>query len=128
MNEANNLILLPSPPPEISPPPIFRPSGLASLLRSHILHSMSARTAVSHLSVRNVPRELILALQAEQRRQGTSLNRTVIDVLTRGLGLDRPPPRTNGLERLAGGWSPAEHERFEEAMRPFGQIDEELWR
>lgn len=36
--------------------------------------------------------------------------------------------RSNGLGRLAGGWSEEEFREFEEAMAPFERVDQELWR
>jgi hypothetical protein len=80
-----------------------------------------------HLTIRKVPSELSRALEEEKRRRGTSLNRTVLDLLGQALGLGSSAPRTNGLAELAGTWSKAEHEEFERAVAPTEQIDEELW-
>lgn len=77
-----------------------------------------------HLTIRNVPPRLAKALDAERRRRGTSLNRTVLEVLGRALG----ESETNGLEALAGTWSRAEHAAFEKATAAFERVDEELWK
>ena len=81
-----------------------------------------------HLTVRGVPGDISRALDAERRRSGRSLNRTVIELLRRALGVDSGRPATNGLERLAGGWSEAELRDFERATERFERIDEDLWR
>ena len=86
------------------------------------------REGARHLTVRNVPAEVARALARERRRRGTSLNQTVIDLLTRSLGVGDAGPRTNGLRRLSGTWSKREHARFEAAVASTEQIDEELWR
>lgn len=78
------------------------------------------------LTVRNVPPEVAEALEREKRRRGESLNQTVIELLTQGLGVGTA--RSNGLARLAGRWSEEEFEEFERAVAPFEEIDEELWR
>lgn len=78
------------------------------------------------LTVRNVPREVAEALEREKRRRGESLNQTVIELLTQGLGVGTA--RSNGLARLAGRWSEEEFKEFEQAVAPFEEIDEELWR
>lgn len=80
-----------------------------------------------HLTVRNLPRQLGLALVEEKRRRSLSLNQTVIELLSRslGLGLRR---RSNGLAQLAGTWTAEEQESFEAAIAVTEQIDEELWR
>lgn len=77
------------------------------------------------LTVRNVPSELAEALEREQRRRGGSLNQTVIELLQQGLGVGGP--RSNGLARLAGGWTEEEFREFEEAVAPFDEIDPEFW-
>jgi len=72
-----------------------------------------------------VPPGLAEALEREKRRRGKSLNQTVIDLLGQGLGSQGT--RSNGLGRLAGGWSEGEFRDFEQATAPFEAIDEELW-
>jgi plasmid stability protein len=82
--------------------------------------------AVKALTIRNLPPELAEALQREKRRRGNSLNQTVIDLLAQGLGAQGA--RSNGLGRLAGGWSEDEFRDFERATAQFEAVDEELWR
>jgi plasmid stability protein len=78
------------------------------------------------LTIRNVPRELADALEREKARRGLSLNRTVIELLSQGLGVG--VMRSNGLAQLAGVWTEEEFRRFEEAVAPFEEVDAELWR
>ena len=89
---------------------------------------MHMNAAMRHLTVRNVPAELAHALVAEKTRRGESLNKTVIDLLRRSLGLVPDAPYDNGLGRLAGDWSEADLREFEGSTKMFNQIDEELWR
>lgn len=81
-----------------------------------------------HLTIRHVPPELANALEAEKRRRGTSLNRTVIELLAQAVGLRTVRERSNGLRRLAGTWTQEEFDEFERAVEVTEQIDEELWR
>jgi plasmid stability protein len=81
-----------------------------------------------YLTIRNVPRELADALEAEKRRRGQSLNRTVLDLLAQSLGQTPTGRRSNGLARLGGTWTEEEYERFEAAVAVAEQLDEELWR
>jgi plasmid stability protein len=78
------------------------------------------------LTIRNLPPDLAEALEREKRRKGKSLNQTVIDLLGQGLGARGA--RSNGLGRLAGGWSEEEFHDFERATAQFETVDEELWR
>lgn len=78
------------------------------------------------LTIRNVPAPVAEALEREKRRRGRSLNQTVIDLLGQSLGVHGN--RSNGLGRLAGSWDEKDLDEFEQAVAPFEQIDEELWR
>ena len=89
---------------------------------------MGTEQKMKHLTIRNVSPELARALEEEKQHRGASLNRTVLDVLERALGVGRGRRRSNGLAELAGTWSDEEHERFEAAIASTEQIDEELWR
>jgi len=78
------------------------------------------------LTIRSLPREVAKALEREKRRRGASLNQTVIDLLSQGLGVGAS--RSNGLARLAGTWTDEGYRRFSEAIAPLEQVDDELWR
>ena len=79
------------------------------------------------MTIRNIPAELAQALDKERRTRGISLNRTVLALLRNALGVPNLAVRSNGLRDLAGTWSETEYERFEQAVAPFGEIDESLW-
>ena len=79
------------------------------------------------MTIRNVPPELGAALDAEKHRRGLSLNRTVLALIEESLGVGGRT-RSNGLGRLAGSWSEEEFHEFEDAIAPFEEVDEELWR
>lgn len=81
---------------------------------------------MKNLTIRNVPEDLAEALAGEKRRRGASLNQTVIELLSQGLGVGTT--RSNGLARFAGTWSEEEFREFEEAVEDFERIDEDLWR
>ena len=80
------------------------------------------------MTIRNISVELAAALEAEKRRRGLSLNRTVLSLMQEALGISSGRGRSNGLRRLSGSWSGDEFRRFEKAVASFGEIDEELWR
>lgn len=77
------------------------------------------------LTIRNVPPQLSEALNRVKSQRGTSLNQTVIDVLSQALGVTAV--RSNGLARLAGAWTEEELGEFEQSVTQFEQIDPELW-
>lgn len=80
------------------------------------------------MTIRNVPTELSAALEAEKRRRGLSLNRTVLLLMQEALGVSTGRSRSNGLRRLAGSWSEDDFRNFEQAVAPLAEIDEDLWR
>jgi hypothetical protein len=79
------------------------------------------------ITIRRVDRRLADALERERRRRGASLNETVLGLLRQSLGIDSEWPRSNGLRKIAGGWSEADLREFEQATAVFEQIDPELW-
>ncbi len=83
---------------------------------------------MQYLTVRNIPGELAIALEAEKHRRHLSLNQTVIELLRQVLGVGSGRKRSNGLARLAGTWTEEELEQFETATAVTEEIDEELWR
>lgn len=80
----------------------------------------------SHLTVRNLPPDLVAALETEKLLRGKSLNQTVIDILQMSLRVERV--QSNGLRRLAGTWSEEEHQQMLGTLKSFDVIDEELWK
>jgi len=75
------------------------------------------------LTIRNVPQRLAEALQRERRKTGASLNRTVLDLLSRSLGVGGPALRRNRLAELAGTWTAKEQRQFDAAVAPFEEVD-----
>jgi hypothetical protein len=80
----------------------------------------------SHLTVRHVPDELAAALEREKLRRGTSLNQTVIELLQQSLGVSGT--RSNGIRRLAGTWTAAQHREFLAGIACLEGIDPDLWK
>ena len=79
------------------------------------------------LTVRHVTDELAKALKEEQRRRGTSLNQTVLDLLSRATGIAPDTRYDNGLGQLAGDWDQEELDAFERDTAIFDTVDEEMW-
>ncbi len=88
---------------------------------------MQYHAVMRHLTIRNVPDELGRRLLDEKRARGSSLNQTVLELLSLAVGL-HGVPRTNGLRAQAGRWTPEEHEEFERTIAETERLDEELWR
>lgn len=64
----------------------------------------------------------------QERRPRGSLTRTVLALLRNALGVPSVAARSNGLRHLAGTWSDEEYRAFQQAVAPFGEVDEAMWR
>jgi len=86
-------------------------------------------TATSkHLTLRNVPRAVMRALERERRHKRSSLNQAAIDALARALGVHGSEPAENGLAVLAGTWSESDFRAFQAATATFEKVDDEHWK
>ena len=77
------------------------------------------------LSLRGLDAAVLARIKSDARRSKTSVNRTIIELLTRHFG--RSGAQYNDLDALAGTWSKAEAAEFDEAIAPFGKVDQALW-
>lgn len=87
------------------------------------------------LTVRGLDVRLARALQAEAKRRGASINRTVLGLLYESTGLTQKPSATpespttfTDLDHLAGTWSAEEADAFDRQLRELRPVDAELWR
>ena len=80
------------------------------------------------LTVRGIPEELELEIQSRAQADGESLNKAVIRLLKQAVGLDRPQRRKRDLSVLNGKWDSEEAAEFDDNVRVFEAIDEELWK
>ena len=81
------------------------------------------------ISLRGVDDELAVALREQADSASQSVNAAILRLLREATGLDRPRRRRvySDLDHLAGTWSVADTQEFEESVAPFGAIDEEIW-
>lgn len=80
----------------------------------------------SQFTVRGVPGPVAQALRQRAKTQGKSLNRVLVEALTRSAKLGDEPIEHHDLDWIAGTW--VEDPSFDEAIAAQNTIDEELWR
>ena len=78
----------------------------------------------TQLTIRGVPDEVGRRLARLSRDRGTSVNRTVVDILTTAVGVDA---RRRRLERYAT-WTAEDTAEFERALSVQRVVDADLWR
>lgn len=86
--------------------------------------------ARDQLTIRSIGPRLRTALEQEAARRRQSLNKTVLALLAERLGLadSGAPVEYEDLDELAGTWSKAEANRFDEKLHAQRQVDAKLWR
>lgn len=77
-------------------------------------------------TIRQVPEEVDTRLRELAVKEGCSLNYVVRDALANAVGAKDSPPVFHDLDELAGSW--VEDEAFDEAIKAFEAVDEELWK
>lgn len=79
---------------------------------------------MANVLVRGLDAATLSKLRATARRRGISVNRLILETLQREQG---GVETFDDLDSLAGTWSKAQADAFEAAVKPFSEIDPELW-
>jgi hypothetical protein len=84
---------------------------------------------MSQITLRQIPAHLERQLRLQARKNGRSLNKTAVSLISKGLGLEEPVKvvRKRDLSRFSGTMSIAEVKEFEANTRDFSNIDREIW-
>lgn len=74
---------------------------------------------------------LTAELVRRSRERGTSLNLIATELLTERLGLAKSPVPDrvpDAIDALAGSWSDAEADAFNESLAEIRHVDDEIWK
>jgi len=82
---------------------------------------------MNQLTIRKIPDSIRHGLITESRKTGTSVNKTVIELLGKSLGIQPTLQKRRDLSDLAGTWTKEEAEEFDKATKCFEEIDKEMW-
>lgn len=82
------------------------------------------------LSLRGIDEELAENLKKTAKKTGTSLNKTVLEILRKSVGVNSKKREVvyHDLDDLAGTWTESDWEQFKKATKQFGAIDKDLWK
>lgn len=83
---------------------------------------------MSQITLRDLPEPLEQEIRKEAHRRGSSLNKVIISILEKGLGLQSGIDKKRDLASLAGTWDEAALTEFQNATTVFEKINEENWR
>jgi hypothetical protein len=90
------------------------------------LHAYSAGMKTHQYTIRGVPDRLNHLLREKARQSRKSLNQATLEALQAGLGVTPEPKVNHDLDEFAGTW--VEDPAFDEAIKFFDVIDEEMWK
>ena len=81
------------------------------------------------ITLRNIPPDLSRRIERRAKEKGSSMNKTVIQILEDALGTSkkRAGKLHHDLDQLAGSWSDDEAREFDEDLAAQRKIDPELW-
>jgi hypothetical protein len=82
---------------------------------------------MSQITLRNLPRDLEKMVRTQARLRRSSLNKTIIALLQKSLGIAGDSQKGQGLAALAGTWSAAEAAEFDRNTAFFEEIDRGVW-
>ena len=82
-----------------------------------------------NFNLRNIPPDVMLLLKKEAAKQKVSVNSLILETIERELGVSRRTKKTvyHDLDSLAGTWSDKDKKTFDERIKSFETIDQELW-
>ena len=76
-------------------------------------------------TIRGIPKGINTKIRKKAKEERKSLNKVVIEALSRGLGLTDVPHKYNDLDDLVGTW--VEDPEFDAAVKAMNQVDPDLW-
>ena len=80
------------------------------------------------MTVRNIPDDVAILLNGLAKTSNTSMNTTVVRVLSDGVAPRRKSPVKNDFSRYCGGWSQSDFDSFEAAVADCEKINPEGWK
>ena len=82
---------------------------------------------MSQITLRQLPDNLERQIRLLADENNTSINKTIIRLLQKSLGLTPGEEKKRDLGELSGSWSTEEVREFEENLLVFEKIDDEIW-
>ena len=79
------------------------------------------------LTLRALPSAVDQQLRAVSRKNGKSINQTVIELLKKALGISDLPHKKRNVRHLAGTWTKHDAQEFAHHTKLFETIDREVW-
>jgi hypothetical protein len=85
------------------------------------------RHIMSQITLRQLPPNIERRIRRLANEGNMSLNKTIILLLKKSLGLTENENKQRNLENLSGNWDEQEVKEFESNMHVFNEVDDEVW-
>lgn len=84
---------------------------------------------MSNFNLRNISPQVMSMLKKEATQKKISINSLILQIIEQDLGIARPTKKAifHDLDHLAGTWSNEDKKAFDDNIKPFENIDKELW-
>jgi len=82
---------------------------------------------VSQITLRKIPDVLDKQLRIMAGKNKTSLNKVILSLLLKNLGLSANSDKKRDLTDLCGTWTKTQFDEFQKNTEQFDQIDPEIW-
>jgi len=79
------------------------------------------------ITLRQVPENIDILIRVMSKKQNKSINKTIIALLEKALGLRDNSNKKRDLSKLAGTWDKSQSEEFIKNTAMFDKIDREIW-
>ncbi len=83
---------------------------------------------MSQITIRQIPTALESQLRSLARKNKTSLNKVILALLMKTLGLTDDLDKKRDLSKLCGTWNKDQFAEFKDNTEQFNQIDSDIWK
>lgn len=83
---------------------------------------------MSQITLRQIPDVLDNQLRSLASKNKTSLNKVVLTLLMKTLGISDDTEKKRDLKDLCGTWNKKQLDEFQKNTKEFNQIDPEIWK
>ncbi len=83
---------------------------------------------MNQITLRQIPENTYKQLRSIAKKNKTSINKTILNLLKKSLGIEENSDKKRNLSDLAGTWNKRRLDEFNKNTQVFEQIDNEVWK
>ena len=82
---------------------------------------------MNQITLRQIPQNVDTLIRRLSKEQNKSINRTIIELLEKALGVSHNSNKKRSLSHLVGTWDKMQSEEFKNNTAQFDEIEREVW-